>query len=65
MINPVIDQHEEAPRSGVWIVIGTELLAPENITLNELKCYLKVYGGAICLREDGRFIWIPITRGPC
>lgn len=65
MTNPVIGENQLHTRSGVWMIIGTELLAPENVTLDELRGYLKLYGGAICLREDGRFIWIPITRGPC
>jgi hypothetical protein len=61
----VIGQWADYFDTGIWTRQGAELIAPQDLTMQQLKDFLLASGGAVYLKEDGRFGWLLITRGPC
>lgn len=64
MMQPVLGEYADYINTGLWRLIGNEVVAPEDITLDQIKDFLLAYGGAVFLREDGKIGWINVKRGP-
>lgn len=49
--------------TGLWSLEQTgALVAPEDLTVAQLKDHLLATGGAVYLRQDGKLIWIRTGR---
>jgi hypothetical protein len=59
----VIGQYADYLNTGIWKMKGGVLIAPEDLTIEQLKDYLLVYGGGyVFLNEDRRLCWAPVTK---
>lgn len=43
--------------TGVWDIKDGQVVAPETLTIAQLKDHLLACGGAVYLREDGKLCW--------
>lgn len=44
--------------TGIWSMKDGEMISPEDLTIDQLKDFLRAGGGAVYLRQDGNFGWI-------
>lgn len=57
--NVVIGEWATYFDTGVWSMKDGEVISPEDLTIAQLKDFLLAGGGAVYLRKDGHFGWIP------
>lgn len=53
----VIGQYADYLDTGIWSRIDGRIVAPEDLTMRQLKDFLLVSGGAVYLGKEGRFVW--------
>ena len=58
----VIGQYADYFDTGVWTMKGGQMIAPEDLTIGQLKDFLTASGGAVYLAQDGRFRWVQTER---
>lgn len=46
--------------TGIWSLIDGQWIAPEDLTMRQLRDHLLASGGAVYLAKDDRFHWIQI-----
>jgi hypothetical protein len=60
----VIGQYADYFDTGIWSMKDGQMIAPEDLTIPQLKDFLTASGGAVYLRQDGRFGWVQFEREP-
>jgi hypothetical protein len=45
--------------TGMWSIKGGRMIAPDDLTIRQLKDFLTASGGAVYLRNDNKIVWIP------
>jgi hypothetical protein len=55
----VIGQWATYMDTGIWTLINGEMIAPEDITVEQIKDMLLVSGGAVYLNKDRKLAWTP------
>lgn len=48
--------------TGFWSFNDDSFIAPEDLTINQLRCFLLASGGAVYLGKDDRFRWISFVQ---
>lgn len=48
--------------AGIWTLVDGAVVAPEDLTISQLKDFLLAGGGAVYLRKDGKLCWIASGR---
>jgi hypothetical protein len=48
--------------TGLWSMKHGRVVAPDDLTISQLKDFLLISGGAVYLRKDGKIVWIPGER---
>jgi hypothetical protein len=43
--------------TGIWNILDGQVVAPDSLTIAQLKDHLLICGGAVYLREDGKLCW--------
>lgn len=61
-ISPTIGQYADYFDTGVWDMTPTGIVSPKDVTLRQLTDFLRISGGAVYLRNDGRFGWVQFER---
>jgi hypothetical protein len=56
----VIGQWADYFDTGIWSMRDGQMIAPEDLTIEQLKDFLIASGGAVYLAHDGRFRWVQI-----
>lgn len=54
----VIGQYADYFDTGIWSMKDGAVVAPDDLTIRQLKDFLTASGGAVYLRKDGKFVWI-------
>lgn len=57
-----VGQYADYLDTGAWSIIDGQIVAPDDLTISQLKDFLLVSGGAVYLRKDGKIVWIPGER---
>lgn len=58
-VNATIGAYADYFDTGIWSLTKTGcLVAPDDVTVRQLKDFLTASGGAVYLRQDGKFGWI-------
>ena len=57
-----IGQYADYLDTGLWSMEKGGIVAPEDLTIRQLKDFLWVSGGAVYLRKDDKIVWIPGER---
>jgi hypothetical protein len=60
-IQPVTGQYADYFDTGIWDMTPAATIAPKDITIQQLKDFLLATGGAVYLRKDNRFGWLPTS----
>lgn len=63
----VIGQFADYFNTGMWTMKDGRLIAPEDLTIPQLRDFLVASGGAVYLAADDRLCWIPprpARKGP-
>jgi hypothetical protein len=55
----VIGQYADYLNTGIWTLRGGFCIAPNDLTINQLKDFLLVSGGVVYLGKSGELMWIP------
>jgi hypothetical protein len=58
-IKTVVGQYADYFDTGIWSMDCGRIVAPEDLTISQLKDFLLASGGAVYLRQDGKIVWIP------
>ncbi len=45
--------------TGIWDMTSAGIVSPVDLTISQLRDFLRVSGGAVYLGKDERFVWIP------
>ena len=48
--------------TGIWSMTDRGVVAPDDLTIRQLKDFLTASGGAVYLRQDGKIVWIQGER---
>jgi len=56
--NVVIGQYAEYFDTGLWSMLDGQIVAPDDLTVPQLKDFLIASGGSVYLRKDGKIVWI-------
>jgi|GEM_PF-4623934 hypothetical protein len=59
----IIGQYTDYMDTGIWTLESISplegfIVAPDDLTISQLKDFLLTSGGAVYLREDGKIVWI-------
>jgi hypothetical protein len=58
----VIGQWADYFDTGIWTMKDGQMIAPADLTLEQLKDFLLVTGGGVYLGADGLFRWAPFAE---
>jgi hypothetical protein len=61
-IQATIGQWADYFDTGIWSMIEGRVVAPDDLTIRQLRDFLTASGGAVYLRKDNKFVWIPGER---
>jgi hypothetical protein len=54
-----VGQYADYLDTGVWSTENGHVVAPDDLTIPQLKDFLVVNGGAAYLQKDDKIVWIP------
>lgn len=57
-VKPVIGQYADYFDTGIWSMKDGSIVAPDDLTIRQLKDFLTASGGAVYLRKDNKLVWI-------
>ena len=52
-----IGQYRDYFNTGLWSVVNGRTIAPDDLTVPQLKDFLLARGGGVYLREGGEIVW--------
>jgi hypothetical protein len=55
----VIGQYADYLDTGIWTLRDGLCIAPDDLTINQLRDFLLVSGGAVYLHTSGKLTWSP------
>ena len=58
-IKAVVGQYADYFDTGLWTMKDGSMVAPDDLTVRQLKDFLTASGGAVYLRKDNKLVWIP------
>ena len=59
LIRTVIGAYADYFDTGIWSRKNGRIVAPDDLTIAQLKDFLTASGGAVYLRNDNKIVWIP------
>ena len=62
VIKAVIGSYADYFDTGMWSMKGGEIVAPDDLTVSQLKDFLTASGGAVYLNQDRKLAWAPGRR---
>ena len=60
--NIVVGEYADYFDTGIWSMKDGRIVAPDDLTIRQLKDFLTASGGAVYLRKDGKIVWIQGER---
>lgn len=57
-IKAVIGSYADYFDTGLWSMKDGSMVAPDDLTVAQLKDFLTASGGAVYLRKDNKLVWI-------
>ena len=57
-VQATIGQWADYFDTGMWTMTDRGVVAPDDLTIRQLKDFLTASGGAVYLRKDGKIVWI-------
>ncbi len=58
LVKATIGQWADYFDTGMWTMTDQGVVAPDDLTIRQLRDFLTASGGAVYLRKDGKFVWI-------
>lgn len=59
LVKCTIGQWADYFDTGIWSMKEGSIVAPDDLTIRQLKDFLAASGGAVYLRKDNKIVWIP------
>ena len=59
LVKCTIGQWADYFNTGIWKMKDRGIVAPDDLTVAQLKDFLTASGGAVYLRNDNKIVWIP------
>jgi hypothetical protein len=58
-VKATVGQYSDYLDTGMWTMTKEGVVAPDDLTISQLKDFLLVSGGVVYLRKDGKIVRIP------
>ena len=59
LVKCTIGEYADYFDTGIWSMTERGIVAPDDLTVAQLKDFLLASGGAVYLRKDNKLVWIP------
>ena len=59
LVRATIGEYADYFDTGIWSMTERGIVAPDDLTVAQLKDFLLASGGAVYLRKDNKLVWIP------
>lgn len=58
----VVGSYADYFDTGIWSMKDGSIVAPDDLTVAQLKDFLTASGGAVYLRKDNKLVWIQESK---